>query len=225
MKAHRILIAAAFLAGPLAWASAGHADTILVFGQTSNTNTVIGTANGAGTSTEITGTNVAVSITQILGAVTTPQAAFLNFTFDSVGAAALAPSPPFSAGTVGQSFSGSFTITAGMGGGGTNFLSGTFTDAALGNGTSLILASADPSDHITFTSSVISELSNPVALAFGFTNVTPGITLDGSTISSFTSNISGNMSANPVPEPGTLSLLGTGLIGLGFLLRRGKKAA
>jgi hypothetical protein len=64
----------ALCCGALAWASAANANTILTFGQTSDSNTVSAATNAAMNpmATTITGANVSVSITQILGAVTAP---------------------------------------------------------------------------------------------------------------------------------------------------------
>jgi hypothetical protein len=85
------LTAVALCCGALAWASAANANTILTFGQTSDSNTVSAATNAAvnPTATTITGVNVTVNITQILGTVTAPQPAYLNFAFTSSGAASL----------------------------------------------------------------------------------------------------------------------------------------
>jgi hypothetical protein len=85
------LTAMALCCGALAWASAANANTILTFGQTSDSNTVSAATNAAvnPTATTITGVNVTVNITQILGTVTAPQPAYLNFAFTSSGAASL----------------------------------------------------------------------------------------------------------------------------------------
>jgi hypothetical protein len=215
MKAHPILIAATLLAGPLAWASTANASLILTFGQTSSSNTVTATDSG-GTTTTITGSDVAVSITQIQGVTPTPTPAFLTFDLTSVGNATTVGS------FVTQSFDGSFSITAGTGDTGTNYLSGTFTDAIFGENTSLTLSSSDPPDSIAFTSSVITDLGNPTGISLSFANVTPGASIDNKTLASFKAGVSGNFSGSPVPEPASLSLLGAGLLGLGLTRRRRK---
>ena len=107
-------------------------------------------------------------------------------------------------------------------GGGTNLLSGTFTDLAFGAGQGGALASGAPPDTITFTSSVITDLLPPSAIGLAFANVTPGFTMVGNSIGSFTSSVSGTFSANVVEtsEPATLAILGLGILGLAFVSSR-----
>jgi hypothetical protein len=127
-----------------------------------------------------------------------------------------------------QHYQGTFCITSLAGCGGTNYLSGSFTDEVLGAGASLTLSAAQPPDTVTFTSSVIppSDLSLPVALSFAFSNVTPALSISGDgSIASFTASSSGDASASIVstPEPTSLALMGVGWFGLRLLGRRGKQ--
>ena len=216
-KFGKLLIAMVVPFGALAWASAANASPILHFGQTSNTNTV--TATRVGTTTTIAGTDIAVSITQILAAVITPTSAFLTLNATNTG-----PAATF-LGSIGQQYSGTFSITSLAGGLGTNYLSGTFSDTAFGTGSSLALTSSDPTDSIVFSSDVINALFDPTSITFSLANVTPQLSIVNTTLNSFTASVSGDFSGTAVPEPGTLLLCGTALVGWGVMVRRRRKSS
>jgi len=197
----------------VAFAQPSAADTILVFGQSTIGNTITAT-NPTATSTVISGTNVPVTITAINAPLATPLSALFTLNANSI-------SPATVVGTdLTQRFQGSFSLTQG----GTNYLSGTFSDAVFGAGTGLTLtaSSATPGESVTFTSNVITLLGAPQSISLALTNVTPPIVLAGqTTIPAFTASVGGNMSAfSAVPEPASLLLLGSGLAGIAARVRR-----
>jgi hypothetical protein len=215
------LLTLAAAAALIAAAPAAHAANIITWAGP-GTDTVSGVNNGAG-STTISSTDANVTVGSIAGGPATPFDAFLNLTATSIDAA-----QDLGGGSVLQHYSGSFTITSGAGGAGTNFLSGSFTDAALGAGAALTLSASEPPESVTFTSDTISaaDLSLPRGIAFSFTNVTPDVSIDNGSIASFTASQSGTASAGgsvvETPEPASMALLGAGVLGLAALGRRRK---
>ena len=193
------------------------ATVVLNFGQVSGSNTITGTANGGGTATTINGTNVAINITQDIGGFL--GAAILNLNATSTDAAVAVGS------SVLQHFNGSWQITSGLGGTGTNYLSGTFTDALFGTGPSLTLSVGAPPDTITTTSDQIPaiDLGPPEAISLSFSNVIPPVGITGTTLADFSAAISGNFSATPVVEPSALAILGLGVVALGLIAPRRRR--
>src|SRR3954465_4281950 len=159
--------------------SSAKAVQITAFGQTSPSNTITATTNVGNTQTTITATDAVVDVTQL----------FDNSPLNGVDFSLSATSidAAFQIGTaVIQHYTGTFCITSAAGCGGTNFLSGIFTDAAFGGlgGPGLVLNVNSPPDQLTLTSSVIpaSDLNSPNSFGLTFANLTPVLSIEGTTI-------------------------------------------
>lgn len=213
MKALLLAGAVLFTAAP------AYAANIAAFSQTSGSNTVTATTNGAQTQTTLTITDATLSIGQFLTNPVLPPALF-NLSATSNDAAQTVAS------AVIQHYDGTFCITSGPGCTGTNLLSGTFSDAAFGalGGPGLVVNVNNPPDTLTLTSDILpaADLNPPSSFSLGFTNLTPNLAIVGTTIAPFDASFAGTVSANAVEavEPGTLALLGVGMLGLAYVRRR-----
>lgn len=188
---------------------AANAALITGFSQEPTTNTVTATDNG--TTTTISYTDVLTTLGGgILGTI---PGAVMSLTATSVDAAVLV------AGNVVQHYSGNFCISAGAGCTG-NFLKGVFTDAAFGGngGPGLTVNVNNPPESLTLTSNLIPAalLVPPNSFSLGFSNLSPGLHIDGTTIGAFTASFAGTVSSEAVstPEPMTFAVLGMGLLGM-----------
>ena len=195
--------------------TSAHADLIASFSQNPSLTPTV-TATDDTFVTNIVVTDASTSITTGLSGVI-PNAIFdLNAT--SVSAATQLGSQII------QLYSGTFCFTSAASCGGTNYISGVFTDATFGaaGGPGLTLNVNNPPDTLTLTSDVVSadRLLAPASFNLDFADLLPLLHVDGSTIGGFTANFAGNISASSVPEPFSLAILGSAMLGLGVVRRR-----
>jgi|SRR5215472_14494140 len=222
----KLLLASVLTAAPLLPA---YAIQIINDAQTSNNNTVTATENIADTVTTISIMGAGVQIAQIDAALGTPIMAFVNLTASSIDTATGV------GGAILQHYDGTFSITSNADGSGTNYLSGTFTDAAFGaaTGDQLSVNVANPPDTLTMTSGVGLPTAAPSSITFAMSNLTSttpftgGLQLDtrgaSATIAPFTASFTDTADASAAistPEPASLLVLGTGLFTLGLVRRR-----
>ena len=209
-----LLLATAALIG---FVSVGNAAVIATFSQTSSTNTVVATDNSVTTNIVV---DDAVTNISTFGGGGPIAGAFFSLSSTSNDAAVQV------GGAVIQHYDGNFCFSSAINCGGTNYLSGVFSDAAFGalGGPGLVVNANSPPDFLSLTSDIIpaSDLQPPSSFSLAFTNVTPVLSIDGATINGFTAAFAGTVSATTaaVPEPASLGILGLGLLGLGMIRSR-----
>src|SRR5678815_5887174 len=217
-KPMKSLLAATALALTLGSAQAAN---IITFSQTSGANTVFATTNAADTATTITIDDATISIGSFI-AGSPPATSFL-----SLNATSIDPAVTF-LGAVIQHYNGNFCITTAINCGGTNLLSGNFSDATFGalGGPGLVVNVNNPPDTLTLTSGVVAptDLQPPSSFNLGFSNLTPVLHIIGTTIADFNAAFAGTVSASTshinVPEPGSMAILGIGAATIGLIRRR-----
>ncbi len=218
----RLVLVAAVLAALAAPASAA---TILQFSEIGPFNSPF-VFTGNGTSTTLTASkevNVtfdpAFCLVAGCGGVTN-GAYDLELTAASIGA-----SHGLRAGRSPEQFSGELSLTNGS----VDLLTVLFTDLVQGSldGSSPTLQASQPPDVFSGSSTVFdpTKLGIPRGFALSFSNLSNGgLGLNGTSIRSGVADATGTFSATPIPEPATLMLFGTGLLGLLSALRTRREA-
>lgn len=199
-------------------APCAHAALIASFSQNpSLTPTVTATDNG--TTTNIQVNSQSTSITAGNGAIL--GSAFFSLNATSIDAATTILT------AVIQHYAGTFCFSSAASCGGTNLLSGTFSDAAFGGlgGPGLNVNVNNPPDTLSLVSDVIpaSELLAPNTFGLTFANLDPLLHINGTTIAAFTADYSGTVSSSAAvttAEPATIAILGMGVLGLAGVARR-----
>ncbi len=196
-----VLLALLALALPvLSWANSSND---LVFTNTGGKITL-----GAGSTLKLSG-SILTSFTGLNGVTTTGKLGTVNFTTGSLISGTISAGGTFAAG-------GSFTI---MGNGSNGIPKGVLFTGSF-NGPVTWTAVQQPKGNFTYTlsGSVSGKLSNGSPAGGG----TVQFTFDVPSYQQFSTSVRLNngVTTVTVPEPGTLGLLGTGLIGIAGLVRR-----
>jgi len=201
-----------------------------------NANEPFTFTNNGGTSATIGALNVPVTFnfTAATGLSTANRAAFLSVS--PVGGSSTVQ-PAVTAGSLVDqpiSLTDRLTLTSGMNGTGTNFLTMTFTGDITGllggPGASLLGADNNPSAPriVTYTSDFGTFVPPTPGNSYNLSlqDITPALAIGpGGFLSSFASNVNGQFSGNFVPEPASVVLAGIAMIAAGGLAARRKRLA
>jgi len=204
--------------------------TVLQFGQTNPADVVTATEIGVTTTLSSAGNvdgggvSIPVIITNFLGVPGVLIPAFETY----VGVTSTGPASTFS-GQIFQPFSGTIEITSGIGGAGSNYMTMTFGPngssspmlSGIAGGNSASLGASQPPNTLVLTSD-FAGLAPPSSMTIGFSNVSPPLSISGTSTASFTAQNVGTVSATIIPEPGTFCLASFAVV-FGLLVYRKKR--
>ncbi len=212
----RTMVVALILA--VAFSGAALANPIIDFG--TGSLGAGGTISWAGGTAPLVGSGILIGV---VAGVNTPSNAgghtvtsgTLNFSTGSFAS--------FSGGTYTFNGGGTFTITGGVPdaliANGTTLMSGSFTSATMSSGTvNLFLGNGTDTKDPTLVA--FFGLTPGIPFMFSGFSITTGSVPSGSASAFSTTAFSTDISNTALPEPGTITLLGTGLLALAGLVRR-----
>ena len=196
-----------------------HASTILQFTEVQPFNTPF-TLTSNGSSTTLTANKAVNVIFDPSFCLVNGCGGVTNGIYElTLDASSLSPAS-VSGSAVSEQFGGTLSLTNGS----INLLSVSFTDLLEGSlgGSSPTLEASQPPDFFSGSSNVFdpSKLGVPRGFSLSFSNLNGGLALDGTTIHSGVMDGTGTFSATPIPEPTSMMLLGTGLLGLVSQIKR-----